>query len=258
MTVGDVRLGLWSTNIDESEMAKFVAELQNELRGSTNSTSALLSTPQLRYYLLATGIARRMPLTGSSWMALALAVGTVALTGTAAIVPTPFIVRQPTGAVVAIDPVTVGSIPRSVAYNKFKETANWLGVTDEEATKILGVGRTTPYAWERRAHEPRPSKAGRLFEYHALLAGLVRTVGSQGLENWLSSGSPQPRHLLRKGDLAGAYDAAHGLIFSDRYEPQVRLGALQSEAPVAPPRSVGKSSTDELKGSIRRARKMLV
>jgi hypothetical protein len=239
-------------------MARFIAELQNELRGSTNTTSALLSTPGLRYYLLATGIARRMPLTGSSWMALALTVGTVALTGSAAIVPTPFIVRQPTGAVVTIDPVTVGSIPRSVAYNKFKETANWLGVTDQEATKILGVGRTTPYAWERRAHEPRPSKAGRLFEYHALLAGLVRTVGPQGLQSWLSSGNPHPRHLLRQGDLAGAYDAAHGLIFSDRYEPQIRLGALQSEAPVAPPRSVGKSSTDELKGSIRRARKMRV
>jgi len=257
LSLGGVRRELWGTD-DESAIAHLLAELQSELKGRGDSTPLIVSSPRERYYVVATGIARRTPLTGSGWMALALTLGSVAMTGTPAVAPTPFVVRQLSGEVVTVDPITLATVPRSAAYSKFKQVAGWLGVSDLEAARIVGVGRTTPYAWERDAHEPRPSRAGKLYEYHSLLGSVLRSLGPTGLQTWLSSGIPSPRQRLVAGNLAAAYDAAHDLIFSTRYQPTTQLGALQDERRIAPPRVNRPAGADEVTLARRRPRTLTV
>jgi hypothetical protein len=256
ISLDDVRRQWWTTGVDTTAVSRAIIELQSELKGSAALTSAVPSTP--RYYIFATGIARHLPLSVSShWMALAVAAGAVALVTVPIDTPTPYI-RPDAGATAPVPhSVHVANISRSASFRKFKDIALWLGLSDEEAAELVGVGRTTPYSWERRAHEPRPSKAGRLFEYHALLSSLVRRLGPSGLQDWLVTGSPRPRQLLLSGKLSAAYDIAHDLIFTPG-RPEMGLGALQSETQVAPPRSAGMASTDEVKQSVRRSSKLRV
>jgi hypothetical protein len=255
----DVRRQWWTTDIDATAISRMFVELQGELKGSAGVTSAVPSTPRLRYYIFATGIARHLPLTvPSHWTALAIAAGAVSLVSVPISTPTPYIQHAEAAATAPVpDTLVVATISRSASFRKFKDVARWLGLSDEAAAELVGVGRTTPYSWERRAHEPRPSKAGRLFEYHALLSSLVRRLGASGLDEWLVAGSPRPRQLLLGGNLGAAYDAAHEFLFTPG-RPEVGLGALQPETQVAPPRSAGMAVTDEVKGSVRHSRKMRV
>ncbi len=248
---------MWTTEVDGTAFSRAIVELQRELKGSS-VTPAVPSTPRLRYYLFATGLARHLPLSvPSHLMALAVAAGAVTLVSGPLGAPTPYITDEAQAQALVPNSTLVATLPRSVSFRKFKDVAGWLGLSDEAAAELLGVGRTTPYSWERRGHEPRPSKAGQLFEYHALLISLIRRLGRNGLQDWLVTGSPAPRTLLIDGNLAGAYDAAHDLLFTTS-RPEIGLGALQSEIQVAPPRSAGMALTDEVKVSMRRSRRMKV
>jgi hypothetical protein len=258
ISLDDVRRQWWTTDVDTTAVSRAIVELQSELKGSAAVTTAVPSTPRLRYYLFATGIARYLPLSVSShWMALAVAAGAVALVSVPIDAPTPYVLPHAGATAPLPETVLVAGLSRSAAFRKFKEVGLWLGLSDEAAAQLMGVGRTTPYSWERRAHAPRPSKAGRLFEYHALLASLVRRVGPIGLQDWLITGNPRPRQLLLNGNLAAAYDMAHDLVFTPG-RPEEGLGALQPESQVAPPRSAGMAATNEVKQSVRRSRKLRV
>lgn len=98
------------------------------------------------------------------------------------------------------------------AYRTFVELADWLGMTQEDAARLLGMGRTTPLAW-RRGHEPQPARARRLYQTHALVGTLVRRIGREGTLRWLAAGDPAPLNLIRQGDVTRADDLAEELIF---------------------------------------------
>ncbi|MDP8942915.1 MAG: hypothetical protein M3N16_02160 [Actinomycetota bacterium] len=115
----------------------------------------------------------------------------------------------------------------SRAYRTFTELADWLGMTQEDAARLLGMGRTTPLAW-RRGHEPQPARARRLYQTHALLSTLVRRLGREQTLRWLDIGDPAPLELIRRGDVTAADDLAEQLIFGAAPSRE-RLGAWVEE-----------------------------
>ena len=119
--------------------------------------------------------------------------------------PLPMAEHEP---IVAQTGGTVGS----GAYRTFAELAGWLGMTQAQTAALLGIGRTTPLAW-RRGHEPRPRRARRLYQTHALVNTLVRRVGLGETRLWLERGSPSPLELIGAGDVTAADDRAQELIF---------------------------------------------
>jgi transcriptional regulator with XRE-family HTH domain len=110
-----------------------------------------------------------------------------------------------------------------LAYRTFVELADALGMTQEETAKLLGIGRTTPLAW-RRGSEPRPARARRLYQTHALVGTLVRRIGREATRRWLEIGQPSPLALIAEGDVAGANDLADELIFGTARSRE-RVGA---------------------------------
>jgi len=137
----------------------------------------------------------------------------------------------------------------SRAYRTFTQLAEWLGMTQEETAHSLGVGRTTPLAWGR-GHEPRPARARRLYQTHALLSTLVRRLGIDETRRWLARGEPSPLDLIKAGEVAAADDRAEALIFGARVAAAPRLDAWVDEsaardqppAPGTTPRRVSRPS----------------
>lgn len=176
----------------------------------------LLALPAL-YPLAAPTIASAASFAGS-WEA-ARVLASIALEPLVA--PTP-----PAGLhVLVLDQISAPTVRRaptapssSRAYRTFIELAGWLGMTQEETARLLGVGRTTPLAW-RRGHEPRPARARRLYQTHALVKTLVRRLGTGETRTWLARGTPPPLDLIAAGDVAAADDRAEALIFGAPTRP---------------------------------------
>ena len=103
--------------------------------------------------------------------------------------------------------------PHSDAYRAFKELAAWLLLDDGDLAVVIGVGRTTPYTWERERREPRAETARRLFQMHGTVAALVDQLGEPAATRWLAAGSPSPASLLRRGEVAEVNRLAHDLLF---------------------------------------------
>lgn len=102
------------------------------------------------------------------------------------------------------------------AFTAFKEVASWLDARDEEITQLIGVGRTTPYSWERDGREPRRGSVRKLFETHATLAAIRDRLGEGGLHRWLNSGEPSRRDLILQGDLVRLERDVRQLLFERR------------------------------------------
>jgi hypothetical protein len=123
--------------------------------------------------------------------------------------------------------------PKSRAYRTFVELADWLGMTQVDTARLLGMGRTTPLAWGR-GHEPQPARARRLYQTHALVSTLVRRLGREQTLRWLALGNPAPLELIGRGDVTGADDLAEDLIFGDA-PGEERLGAWIEEPEATQP-----------------------
>jgi DNA-binding XRE family transcriptional regulator len=108
-----------------------------------------------------------------------------------------------------VDPPTTKT---SRAFEMFTELREWLNLTTEEAAALIGVGRTTPLAWERAGHEPRPATARRLYQAHSIVQGLVKRLGQDAATEWLERGSPSPRHLLERGEITAVARAAERIL----------------------------------------------
>ena len=115
-------------------------------------------------------------------------------------------------------PTATAAHSPSRAYRTFTELAGWLGMTQEETARLLGIGRTTPLAW-RRGHEPRPARARRLYQTHALVKTLVRRLGTVETRTWLARGTPPPLELIAAGDVVQADDRAEALVFGAPTRP---------------------------------------
>jgi hypothetical protein len=110
------------------------------------------------------------------------------------------------------------------AYRAFKQLGAWLSVDDEQVSDMLGIGRTTPYAWKREAREPRPENARRVYEYHAVLDSLRRRLGLSGFQLWLRSGHPTRRERLLAGELEALDRDVHSVLFQQTTEDRPDLG----------------------------------
>jgi hypothetical protein len=112
----------------------------------------------------------------------------------------------------------------SQAFDAFKDLVRWLQATDDEVASMVGVGRTTPYAWKRDGREPRRSTVRKLFQTHAVLAGLVNKLGEDAAVNWLVLDDPSRRERVLAGDLASVQNEARPLLFR-RSQRRVRPGS---------------------------------
>lgn len=126
-------------------------------------------------------------------------------------------------------PIVVSEAVGSRAYRTFTQLAGWLGMTQHETARLLGIGRTTPLAW-RRGHEPRPSRARRLYQTHALVNTLVRRLGQEETRLWLVRGNPSPLALIAAGDVTRADDRAEELIFG-AHDTAIALDAWREDEP---------------------------
>lgn len=125
--------------------------------------------------------------------------------------------------------------PHSSAYLAFKELAGWLLLGDEDLAAAIGVGRTTPYTWERERREPRAETARRLYQVHGTVAALVDQLGESAATRWLAAGSPSPASLLRRGEVAEVNRLAHDLLFRPAARRLAPGGfAIEEEADVSP------------------------
>jgi hypothetical protein len=118
------------------------------------------------------------------------------------------------------------------AFAAFKALGRWLGADDAAIADMVGVGRTTPYAWKRAGHEPRAGTAQRIYEYHATLDSLRRRLGPDGLRRWLHEGVPPRRDELLAGGLERLEADVHALLF--RREPARRVDLAAAPEETAP------------------------
>jgi DNA-binding XRE family transcriptional regulator len=97
------------------------------------------------------------------------------------------------------------SEPVSVSrdFRRFTELRHWLGLSSDEAADLLGIGRTTPNAWERDGRRPRARTARKLAQIHSLLASLVHSIGEDETTAWMNTGDPSPLQRIAAGDVQG-------------------------------------------------------
>lgn len=135
----------------------------------------------------------------------------------------------------APDPARPDPLPNSRAFRAFTELRTWLHLSVDEAADLVGVGRTTPNAWERDGREPQPRTARRLFQLHALIGAVVRRLNQEGADAWLMAGTPTPMELARRPDLSGLADAVEGLVMSGPQAPMPGSEIAEPEAVVSSP-----------------------
>lgn len=120
----------------------------------------------------------------------------------------------------------VDAQPRSSAFRAFKELAVWLNRTERETAQLVGVGRTTPYTWERDGREPRPRSARRLYETHAFVRQLVLSMGKQDAESALGrGGGDSALTLIASNRVAEAEARFASVIYGRPSEELPPLGA---------------------------------
>jgi hypothetical protein len=125
----------------------------------------------------------------------------------------------------AVDEGTVEADPQSSpAFDAFRDLVGWLEATDEEVAAMAGVGRTTPYAWQRERREPRRSTVRRLFQTHAALSALVQRLGESDATQWLVYDDPTRRERVLAGDLPSVQDEMRPLLFG-RTRSRMRPGS---------------------------------
>lgn len=131
--------------------------------------------------------------------------------------------------------VAVETAPRrsaSRAWNTFLDLSTWLALGKGETADLLGVGRTTPNAWEK-GREPQPARARSLYRTHAFVGTLVRRMGAEQARFWLQGGEPSYLDRIRAGALEEVELAADHLIFGR--EANERIAAWTEDADVPRP-----------------------
>ena len=94
----------------------------------------------------------------------------------------------------------------------FKNLVNWLEADDAQVAQALGLELSVIASWE--FIKPPARAARRLYEFHAVLASLVRVMGPDDFREWLFSGDPSPRSKLLAGDLEALDAETDRILFS--------------------------------------------
>jgi hypothetical protein len=143
--------------------------------------------------------------------------------------PTPSAIEQSRARTAAVSPEPASNPP---AYEAFKALGRWLAADDATIADVVGVGRTTPYAWKRDGREPRAATTQRIYEYHATIDSLRRRLGIGGLRRWLHDGVPSRRDRLLAGNLEQLEAEVHAVLFEREPTHRIDLAAAP-EAPSA-------------------------
>jgi transcriptional regulator with XRE-family HTH domain len=155
--------------------------------------------------------------------------------GEAIVINDPSQVTQFTAMITAFrGPQTVTAKPKAAparAWGTFSDLKEQLGMTQEELADAVGVGRTTPYQWQR-GREPQPRHGRRLYELAATVGALRRRLDHDAFQAWLASGDPPPRELLAAGDLATVNRLADEIIFPTTRRTE-GIGAVSLSDPSA-------------------------
>jgi DNA-binding XRE family transcriptional regulator len=123
----------------------------------------------------------------------------------------------------------------SEAYAAFKALGRWLRLNDDDLAELVGVGRTTPYSWERAGHEPRAETARRLYQFHHTVAALMDRLGGPATQRWLVSGEPSPLTLLKDGELERVNQLANDLLFRPERRRPLPGSLIPDDEPDLPP-----------------------
>jgi len=116
------------------------------------------------------------------------------------------------------------------AYEAFKALGRWLDADDAAIADMVGVGRTTPYAWKRDGREPRAATTQRMYEYDATIDSLQRRLGIRGLRRWLHEGNPSRRDTLLAGNLETLEGDVHAVLFRREPAQRIDLAAAPEES----------------------------
>lgn len=141
--------------------------------------------------------------------------------------PTPSVIERTRSEAFVATPEAVSDPPP--AYEAFKDLGRWLDADDAAIADMVGVGRTTPYAWKRDGREPRAATTQRIYEYHATLDSLRRRLGISGLRRWTHEGVASRRDMLLAGDLGRLEADVHELLFRRGDASRVDLAAAPED-----------------------------
>jgi transcriptional regulator with XRE-family HTH domain len=111
----------------------------------------------------------------------------------------------------------------------FRELTNLLGISSAQLGDLVGIGRTTPYAWERSHRRPRIRTVRRLYQVHALVSTLANRLGPTDYREWITSQTPSPRDLVLEGRLDEVVAMARETLFGRSHQPALSLGAATNE-----------------------------
>lgn len=106
------------------------------------------------------------------------------------------------------------------------DLVDWLGVTEEQASDLAGFSRRNVSNW-RRGVGVYPKTVRSLFEIHALVGGLINSLGQGGMLSWLSQENGDLTRMKMLGSSEGRsllYQLAQPLLFErapvDRAQPE--------------------------------------
>jgi hypothetical protein len=157
----------------------------------------------------------------------------------------PFTYLSATDRPAATDAPAVADDPP--AFRAFKDLGAWLNAGDDQIADMLGVGRTTPYAWKREGREPRPETARRTYEYRAVMDSLRRRLEPSEFQMWLRQGNPSRRERLLAGELESLDRDVHAVVFQADAAGRPDLGwaseptaAVASDPSARAPRRAGR------------------
>ncbi|MFL5962590.1 MAG: helix-turn-helix domain-containing protein [Gaiellaceae bacterium] len=148
--------------------------------------------------------------------------------------------------------------PKSRAFKMFNELREWLNLTTQETATLVGVGRTTPLAWERDGREPQPAHARQLYQVHSIVGSLVKRLGADPAIEWLERGEPSLRERLERGEIAQvARDAERILLQRERRSTLPERDAIVMEdqpadgaAPTVVPLRAGRRRRSRRQGGV--------
>jgi DNA-binding XRE family transcriptional regulator len=132
-------------------------------------------------------------------------------------------------------PSPTRSMEHVAAFQRLREA---LPLTDDELALVVGVGRTTPYKWNREGSSPQPKTRRLLLRLDAIVRGLLASQDRAEFDQWLLVGDPAPIQLLRDQAIEIFERLAHAAIFkpASQRSPGYDLDALPlPQRSVAPP-----------------------
>jgi len=110
----------------------------------------------------------------------------------------------------------------SRAYLVFKQLGVWLQASDDEVADAVGIGRTTPYAWQRDRRTPTPRTLRRVYQMSSALSAVIQTLGDEGARTWLYENGARRRRVILAGALGDLDTEVDKVVFAGgvpRMEP---------------------------------------